>query len=58
MVKIYIKTELGTEKRCTRCGDYYPLDTDFFYRNGTWRGKAQWTSHCKACFTETYRGEK
>lgn len=58
MPKIYINTELGTEKRCTLCGDYYPLDTDFFYKNGIWRGKTQWRSHCKACFTENYRGEK
>ncbi len=58
MSKIYINTELGTEKRCTGCNEYFPFDQDFFYKNGLKKGVQQWTARCKACFTETYRGDK
>lgn len=54
-LRIYITTELGTEKRCTGCNEYYPLDQDFYYKNGFWKGHQQWTARCKACYVETYR---
>ncbi|MDM8181279.1 hypothetical protein [Marinobacter salarius] len=38
-------TELGTERRCTRCGEYWPDDAEFFY---TKKGKTQ--QPCKACY--------
>jgi len=40
-------TELGTERRCTKCGDYWPDDAEFFY---TSRGKTQ--QPCKACYAQ------
>lgn len=55
MSKIYIHTELGIEKRCSHCGDYFPFDDEFFYRNGFKNGYQQWTATCKACFVEMYR---
>ena len=27
----YIETELGREKLCICCDEYYPLDDEFFY---------------------------
>ena len=55
---LYINTELGLEKQCSMCGEYYPIDADFFYRNGFRHGVPLWTARCKACFVECYRGEK
>ncbi len=52
---IYVLTELGTEKRCTYCHEYFPFDKDFFYKNGFKNGKQQWTAHCRACYIEHYR---
>lgn len=49
---IYIHTELGLEKRCPCCHDYYPYDNEFFYRNGI----NKYTAQCKACYIENYRG--
>lgn len=44
-----IVTELGTEKRCPRCNEYWPADTDFFYsQKGKKDGLHDW---CKACYT-------
>lgn len=37
----------GPERRCVRCGEYWPADTEFFYRRGD--GLHSW---CKACCTE------
>ncbi|ASN71614.1 hypothetical protein 2F1_13 [Uncultured Caudovirales phage clone 2F_1] len=56
MSKIYIHTELGIEKRCTCCNEYFPFDDEFFYKNGFKHGIQQWTARCKACYVETYRG--
>lgn len=39
------ETELGLEKRCSVCGDYWPADTEFFYAKG-----AGLMSCCKACY--------
>jgi hypothetical protein len=30
----YIETELGTEKQCITCGDYYPATKQFFFGTG------------------------
>ena len=30
----YIQTELGTEKQCIHCGEYYPATKEFFYGTG------------------------
>ena len=47
MVKRVINTELGTERRCTKCNEYWPEDSEFFYTSG---GKIQ--QPCKACYCE------
>jgi hypothetical protein len=38
---------LGREKRCSRCGEWWPADTEFFNRQGA--GLHCW---CKACVIE------
>ena len=45
-----ITTELGLEKRCTKCGEYYPADTEFFYHQN--RGPLYLHSWCRACCSE------
>lgn len=55
---LFIYTELGREKLCPLCGEYYPMDEEFFYKNGFRGGVQQWACRCKACYVETYRGEK
>ena len=40
-------TELGTEKRCCRCTEFFPMDDEFFYRRGS-----GFHSYCKACVKE------
>lgn len=45
---LYQQTDLGLERRCSCCGDYWPADAEFFDRKGGWL-----TSTCKACFRET-----
>lgn len=40
-------TELGTERLCTKCDEYWPDDAEFFY---TKNGKTQ--QPCKACYVQ------
>ncbi|MDV2469814.1 hypothetical protein QR674_12570 [Acinetobacter chinensis] len=54
-MKIYVHTDLGTEKRCTRCHEYWPLDEEFFYKNGFKSAVQQWSAQCKACYVVSYR---
>lgn len=51
---LYIYTELGCEKRCSACGEYYPLDNEFFYRKGIKNGQVKYTAQCKACHVQNY----
>lgn len=50
----YIETDLGTEKLCTRCDEYWPADEEFFYLANKKRdGLHSW---CKSCYLEWKRG--
>ena len=40
-----IETELGTEIKCSKCGEFWPEDNEFFFYSG---GKPH--SWCKACY--------
>jgi hypothetical protein len=42
--------ELGTMKVCTLCGEAWPFDEEFYYREG--KG---WTGWCRACWAERQR---
>ncbi len=48
---VYITTELGREKRCPHCGEYWPTDREFFWPRlrGTRVGLRPW---CRACDDE------
>ena len=52
----YIETELGREKLCIRCDEYFPLDDEFFFhRIRKDRGnQKQYESVCKACYPIHY----
>lgn len=45
-------------KRCFAipfsCGEYYPLDNEFFYRKGIKNGQVKYTAQCKACHVQNY----
>ena len=50
-----IETELGSEKRCTNCNELYPLQPDFFYRDGKDKaGRTKFTTQCKDCYKQSY----
>ncbi|KJF83700.1 hypothetical protein UA31_03330 [Photobacterium angustum] len=53
---IFAITELGLEKKCTMCGDWYPFD-DEFYQSYFIKAKNrhQVKAECKACCIERYR---
>lgn len=53
----YIETELGKEKKCIHCGDYYPATKEFFYGTGrTYKnGEAALEGNCKACYKEKFK---
>jgi hypothetical protein len=51
-----IETELGLERRCTKCDESYPLESDFFYKDGKDKaGRAKFTTQCKDCYKQSYR---
>lgn len=39
--------ELGVQRRCSRCHEWWPADPEFFYRHGD-----HLHSWCKACWKE------
>ena len=41
--------EVGVQKRCTRCGDWWPPDTDFWFLVTKARGRRTLHSWCRAC---------
>lgn len=51
-----VETELGLERRCTKCDESYPLEPDFFYKDGKDKaGRAKFTTQCKDCYKQSYR---
>lgn len=42
------QTDLGTELRCSKCGEYWPMDSEFFFRSR----RDGFRSPCKACYYE------
>lgn len=49
----YQITELGLEKRCSKCGEFWPADTGFFSPNSN-----TLHSHCQGCSSEKKRLER
>ena len=52
-----IKTELGTEKLCICCGEYFPATKEFFYGVGRKKkdGTPRLEANCKACYKERFK---
>ena len=48
-----VETELGTEKRCSDCEEYFPLTKEFFFGKNVEKG-FRFHSICKACYKERY----
>ncbi len=46
-------TDLGTEKLCTSCNEWWPADTDFFHAQPSGVGGLFYC--CKACYFERFR---
>lgn len=53
----YIETELGQEKLCIHCGEYWPLDSEFYSTRRDKRvpGRVLYQSACKCCYDLRYR---
>jgi hypothetical protein len=45
-----IKNEIGEERRCIACREYWPLDAEFFDRTGG--GGRGYSLRCLACIKE------
>lgn len=42
--------ELGPQKQCLGCGEFFPADLEFFYKDGNGL-----TARCKVCWNEQQR---
>jgi len=47
---VYREGEGGLEKRCGRCREYWPADSEFFYASRAELDGLNWS--CKACYME------
>jgi len=56
----YRFTELGKEKLCLECEEYFPADTEFFWATGRIKknGEKQIAAACKVCFDKRYKRRK
>lgn len=54
-----IETELGTERLCIHCGEYWPLDSEFWYSRKSKSKKNPearcYESACKCCYLIRYK---
>ncbi|MDM1736679.1 hypothetical protein HX112_08985 [Acinetobacter towneri] len=56
----FIETELGKEKLCIQCQEYWPLDAEFWF---TYKGKPKkdgtktlcYEAACKCCYSTRYK---
>lgn len=46
----YALTNLGLERRCSMCAEFWPADTEFFW--STPKSPSGLHCWCKACYTE------
>ncbi|AXY60210.1 hypothetical protein CDG61_09335 [Acinetobacter sp. WCHAc010052] len=55
----YIETESGREKLCIQCGDYWPLDDEFWFSRNVklpdGKISMRYVSACKSCYDIRYR---
>ena len=59
----FIETELGREKLCIQCDEYWPLDSEFWF---TYSGKPKrdgtksvgYEAACKSCYHIRYKPQR
>lgn len=49
-----IETEIGTERLCRGCGEFWPIDDDFWYFQDR-GGRRVVMGRCRACWSERSR---
>lgn len=49
----YRQTEIGIEKRCSHCGEYWPVDNEFYARQKEPGGERA-SAMCLACYAQKY----
>lgn len=56
----YIRTELGVEKLCKHCKEYFPATREFFYLSGNILkdGTKTLEANCKDCYTQRFKPHK
>lgn len=58
----YIETELGKEKFCPECKEYWPLDSEFWSKRiavlSGGNTSIRYESACKCCYSIRYRPHK
>lgn len=52
----HMQSELGLEKCCLACRQFWPADSEFFAPLASSRDG--WTTRCKACIAERYWGRR
>ena len=48
------ETELGLERQCKRCLEFFPLDNEFFFIKKKSISGISYQHQCKACYKEQY----
>jgi hypothetical protein len=56
MLSETIVTDLGLERRCNRCQEFWPVDDEFWFFTMK-RGRRVVCGHCKACWSERDRSK-
>lgn len=57
----YIQTDLGREKLCIECDEYWPLDHEFWFCRYVKIKKGvsiRWEAACKCCYSVRYRPQR
>lgn len=54
---VIVQTELGLEKQCIACKEFFPLDKEFWWHNGHTKknGEKSWCAACKSCYNTYYK---
>lgn len=53
----YRISDIGLEKRCPDCGDWWPVDDEFYFVQRE-RGVERPSACCKACYLARYKPRK
>lgn len=53
----YIETDIGKEKQCVCCKEYFPATKEFFYGEGKSykNGAPKLNANCKDCYKQKFK---